>query len=309
VLDIVDPITTSVQRVLRRTGLAGYEPATMATLLAAFERQPPGFQFVDVGANMGLYSAICAAMFEPGRVIAFEPTPDVAAVARRVLEVNGSGAAVGRVEQRALGARPGSAPLYLSAVSDSSNSLVAGFKQSVGSIDVDVTRLDDYVEANGTVPAIIKIDTETFEPAVIEGGRSTLERLRPWLVVEVLNRRGYDHGVDIAAAMEGLGYSYYRLSRQSDWRPAATIAGVPGSKEMDWLLTPAPIDDDFAASVRTWLDRLSTCTADRNPRLPVLALSCHVLRREGVGGFCRRAASFVRTRLPRRRRATLTGST
>jgi FkbM family methyltransferase len=298
VLDIVDPITTSVQRQLRRAGLAGYEPATMATLLAAFERQPPGFQFVDVGANIGLYSATCAAMFDPGRVIAFEPTPDVAAIARRVLEINGAGAAVGRVEQCALGAHRGSAPLYLSAVSDSSNSLVAGFKQNVGSIDVEVTTLDDYVDATGTVPAIIKIDTETFEPAVIEGGRTTLERCRPWLVVEVLNRRGHDHGIDISAAMEGLGYTYYRLSRAADWRPTAPISGVAGSKETDWLLTPRPIDDEFIASVRTWLDRLSACTADRNPRLRVVALSFHVLRREGVGGFRRRAASFVRTRLP-----------
>ena len=102
-------------------------------------------------------------------------------------------------------------PLYLSAVSDSSNSLVAGFKQSVGSIDVAVTTLDDYVEATGTVPAIVKIDTETFEPAVINGARATLERFRPWLVVEVLHRRGHDHGVELSAAMDGLGYTYYRL--------------------------------------------------------------------------------------------------
>ena len=61
----------------------------MAALLAAFQRQPPGFHFVDVGANMGLYSAICAVMFEPGRVVAFEPTPEVAEMARRVLAANG----------------------------------------------------------------------------------------------------------------------------------------------------------------------------------------------------------------------------
>ncbi len=166
-LDIVDPVSTAVQRLLRRTGLAGYEPATMATLLAAFQRQRPGFHFVDVGANMGLYSAICAVMFEPGRVVAFEPTPDVAEVARRVLAANGI--SVERRTSRAVRPRrtSGTVPLYLSAVSDSSNSLVAGFKQSVGSIDVAVTTLDDYVAATGTTPDIVKIDTETFEPAVI----------------------------------------------------------------------------------------------------------------------------------------------
>ncbi len=157
----------------------------MATLLAAFQRQRPGFQFVDVGANMGLYSAICAVMFDPGRVVAFEPTPDVAEVARRVLAANQVSTDIGWVEQCALGEHPGTVPLYLSAVSDSSNSLVAGFKQSVGSIDVTVTTLDDYVDATGTVPAIVKIDTETFEPAVINGARATLRTLPP-----VAGRRG-----------------------------------------------------------------------------------------------------------------------
>ena len=302
-LDIVDPVSTAVQRLLRRSGLAGYEPATMATLLAAFQRQQPGFQFVDVGANMGLYSAICAVLFDPGRVVAFEPTPDVAEVARRVLAANQVSTEIGWVEQCALGEHPGTVPLYLSAVSDSSNSLVAGFKQSVGSIDVTVTTLDDYVEATGTVPAIVKIDTETFEPAVINGARATLQRFRPWLVVEVLHRRGHDHGVELSAAMDGLGYTYYRLAQTSDWRPRTTIAGEQGSKESDWLLTPEPIADGFGVDVRRWLDRLARCTADRNPRLPVMTVARYVLRRHGVRGFTRRGLWYVKEHLPGRRAA------
>ena len=47
------------------------------------------------------------------------------------------------------------------------------------------------------------------------------------------------------AAMAGLGYSYYRLSQTSDWRPRPNIAGEPGSTESDWLLTPHPLDDGF----------------------------------------------------------------
>ena len=296
-LDIVDPISTSVQRLLRRTGLAGYEPATMATLLAAFQRQQPGFHFFDVGANMGLYAAICAVMFRPGRVVAFEPTPEVAEIAGRVLSANGIGPEQARVERCALGESAGTMPLYLSAVSDSSNSLVAGFKPSVGSVDVEVATLDDYVSASGTDPCVVKIDTETFEPAVINGARATLERCRPWLVLEVLHRRGHDHGVEVSAAMAGLGYSFYRLSRSADWRPSPTISGVAGSKETDWLLTPDPIDDAFGEDFRLWLDRLATCTAERNPRLPLATLSLHLLRRDGVRGFARRGARFLSQQL------------
>jgi FkbM family methyltransferase len=284
---------------LRRNGIAGYEPATMSTLLAAFARQQPGFHFVDVGANMGLYSAICAVMFAPGRVVAFEPTPYVADVARRVLKHNGVSPTVGRIEQCALGDRPGTATLYLSAVSDSSNSLVAGFRESVGTIDVPVTTLDDYVRASGTIPDIVKVDTETYEPAVISGGRTTLERFRPWLVVEVLHRRGRDHGSELSVAMDGLGYSYYRLSKTSDWRPRSSIVGEPASKETDWLLTPHPLDDGFAEEARCWLDRLSACTEDRNPPLPLFTVARFVLRHHGVRGLASRSVSYLRKRLPR----------
>jgi FkbM family methyltransferase len=290
-------MSTAVQRYLRRTGLAGYEPATMATLLAAFDRQPPGFQFVDVGANMGLYSAICAVMFVPGRVVAFEPTPDVAAIARRVFAANGIAADVGRVEQCALGDRPGTVPLYLSARSDSSNSLVSGFTQHVGAIDVSVTTLDDYAASTGVAPDVVKVDTETFESVVIDGGRRTLERHRPWLVVEVLHRRGHDHGVELTAAMDGLDYTYYRLSQTTDWRPRPAIAGEPGSRETDWLLTPEPLDAHFAGEVRRWADLVAGCTVDRNPPIPLLTVARHVLRRDGVLGLCRRTISYLRKRI------------
>jgi FkbM family methyltransferase len=293
-LDIVDPMSTAVQRSLRRTGLAGYEPATMATLLATFQRQRAGFTFFDVGANMALYSAMCGVMFDPGRVVAFEPTPDVADVARRVLVANGIADDVGRVEQCALGETTGTALLHLSAISDSSNSLVSGFMKDVGSIDVDVRTLDGYVEATRERPDVVKIDTETFEPAVIRGARCTLQRHRPWLIVEVLHRKGHDHGADLSEAMKGLGYVYYRLTREPNWTPRSVISGVPGTKETDWLLSPEPIDSRFAADVRRWLDRVAMCTADRNPRLPLLWIATHVLRQRGMRGFAAAAGSYVR---------------
>jgi FkbM family methyltransferase len=265
----------------------------MSTLLTLFERQPSGFHFVDVGANMALYSAICGVMFRPGRVIAFEPAPSIAAIARRVLKANGIGPAVGWVERRALGQASGTATLYLGA-SDSSNSLVPGFTKSIGSIDVDLTTLDAYVEATTTTPHVIKIDTETFEPAVIAGARETLRRLRPWLVVEVLHRRGHDHGVELCGSMRGLGYSYYRITGESDWTARTRITGEPGSRETDWLLAPSPIDRNFAGDVRRWADSVARCTADRNPRLPVAGLAYRVLRSDGVPGLRRAVRAFVR---------------
>jgi hypothetical protein len=124
-LDIVEPNSTSVQRALRRGGLAAYEPPTVATLLTLFEGQPPGFGFFDVGANMGLYALLCAKLFEPGVVTGFEPTPSTASVARKIVKANRLDI---DVVAAALSDENGEATLHLSPVSDSSNSLVEGFR-------------------------------------------------------------------------------------------------------------------------------------------------------------------------------------
>ena len=267
-LDVIDGTTTAVQRALRREGLAGYEPATIATFLAAAELEPDGFAFFDVGANVGLYAALCASLFSPGRVVAFEPTPGTARVARKIARVNGLDV---HVEEAALGREPGSARLFLSAKSDASNSLVEGFKESTGTVDVAVTTLDAHVERTGVVPSLLKIDVETFEPDVVAGALATLRDHRPRIVVEVLNRRGHDHGEELTAAMDGLGYRYFPIDPYAEWDERAerdVIIGDPGGVHCDWLLTPEPLPADFLARVDTWERALAACVADRNRTTP-----------------------------------------
>ena len=267
-LDVVDGTTTAVQRSLRRTGLAGYEPATVATFLAAAELEPDGFAFFDVGANMGLYASLCASLFSPGAVVAFEPTPATARVARKIARVNGLDV---RVEEAALGREPGTARLFLSAKSDASNSLVEGFKESTGTVDVEVTTMDRYVERTGVAPSLLKIDVETFEPDVVAGALETLRAHRPRIVGEVLNRRGHDHGEELTAAMDGLGYRYFPIDPYAEWDERArrdVIVGDPGGVHCDWLLTPDPLPADFLARVDAWERALAVCVSDRNRVTP-----------------------------------------
>jgi len=48
---------------IRDCDLASFEPEKAATFLAHFEQADPDFVFYDVGANVGIYSALAAAMF------------------------------------------------------------------------------------------------------------------------------------------------------------------------------------------------------------------------------------------------------
>ena len=289
-LDIVDPNSTAVQRALRRGGLAAYEPPTMTTLLTLFEQEAGSLTFFDIGANMGLYAAICAAGFRPRAIHAFEPTPTTAAAARAVVKANDLNV---EVVEAALGDTNGVAELHLSDQSDSSNSLVVGFKKSSDSVTVTVRRIDDYVAETKVTPTVIKIDVETHEPAVLAGAVDTIAASRPFIVVEVLNRRGHDHGTEITAVMKPFGYSYYRLGSTPDWEAQPVITGALGTTNSDWLLAPAPLAADFVTRWARWSAELAECGSEKNSRVPVMRSVRAAFRRGGISEVFAAARRFV----------------
>ncbi|MGA9275685.1 FkbM family methyltransferase [Ilumatobacter sp.] len=289
-LDLVDPFDTSVQRLIRRSGLASFEPETAAALLALFERHEPGFVLYDVGANVGVYSAIAAAMFRPAAVHAFEPSPTTAAMLSNVVHANQLDVIV---HECALSDANGHAQLFLSPISDASNSMVEGFRDATGELTVETRRLDDVVAETGTPPSIIKIDVETHEPAVLAGARRTLEAHRPYLVIEVLYRSNRDLGAPIMEALSGLGYSYYALSASPDWTPEDRITGRKGVAR-DWLLAPGPLDDEFVQRWSVWHQRYLACDLAGNPRPPILKSARRAFERGGSREIVGTAVRFCR---------------
>lgn len=293
-LDIVEPNTTAVQRFIRREGLGAYEPPTASALLALCDLSDPGFVVYDVGANMGLYGQLAASMFSPSAVHSFEPAPASAEVAGRIGRRNKLALTVHQV---AVSDHAGTAALHLSPVSDASNSLVEGFRATENRIDVRIVTIDDTVEKTGDHPDIIKIDVETHERAVLDGARSTIERDRPALIIEVLRRKGHDHGDEISEFFDGLGYRCFELSADPDWTPHPVVRGS-GTTDRDWLLLPDDLPAGFPERWLMWRDRLSACTAEQNPRVPVFASVGAALRR---GGLREVLATADRYRMSRRR--------
>ena len=266
-LDLVEPNSTAVQRFIRRNGLGAYEPPTAATVLTLCHLADPGFVMYDVGANMGLYGALGASMFSPRRVHAFEPAPRTAAVAARISRRNRLPVTVHAV---ALSDRRGQADLHISPVSDASNSLVPGFRDTDQRVSVATVTLDEIVAKTGDRPDILKIDVETHERAVLDGARDTIRRDRPAVVIEVLRRRGHDHGDEINEFLDGLGYRCFELSAQPTWEASSKVRGS-GSADRDWLLVPDELDRRFAEQWQVWSERWAACTVERNPSVPVIA--------------------------------------
>ena len=294
VLDIIEPNTTATQRFIRREGLGAYEPPTAAAMLALCEYHDPGFVVYDVGANMGLYGQLAASMFSPLIVHSFEPTPSSAEVARRISVRNRLAVTVHQV---AASDEVGHAVLHLSPGSDASNSLVEGFRVTDDRIDVRTVTIDSMVNETGDRPDIVKIDVETHERAVLDGARVTIENHRPSLIVEVLRRKGHDHGEEINAFFAGLGYRCFELSAEPDWEPHAGVRGS-GTTDRDWMVLPDDLPTDFPERWAVWRDRLSACTAERNPRPPIGESVKAAFRR---GGWREVVATADRYRRSRRR--------
>jgi FkbM family methyltransferase len=240
---------------LDEQGLAGYERESLACFLAATDVAGPG-AVLDVGANVGIYAALASALTER-RVCAFEPSPALADIARRFAADNNLSYTT---ESLALGAENGSATLYLSDITDTSNSLAAGFRRSSVQIKVPVERLDSYVARTGVVPAVIKVDTETTEPDVLAGAAKTIAAHRPWILCEVLAGRVETRLTEV---LTPFGYHWYQITGNIPYLEAEQIAGDNTYQHLMWLFAPEKPGEDFWATLRERTVALEACTVAR----------------------------------------------
>lgn len=235
---LVDARASVNQRQLRRNGLAGWQSATTAGLLTAWDLVAKPGVFFDVGANAGVYSLLCRVLWPSIRAVAFEPSPSTVRAGVQWAGANGVDVVF---EQAAVSETDGRAPLYLSKKSDASNSLVAGFREPSATVDVELVTLDGYVERTGVAPTVVKIDVERHEPAVIRGARETLGAHRPVVVMEVLGAGPSGSARGAHQLLEGLGYQPHDLGSRDRlyW---------PGRTPTEW-------DERFAG----WLEAVSRC--------------------------------------------------
>ncbi|MGA3263661.1 MAG: FkbM family methyltransferase [Terracidiphilus sp.] len=140
----------------------------------------------DVGANVGYYSLTAAPLvgFE-GRIYAFEPATRQFGRLKENASRNGFRQIL--PYKLALSDKAGEAVLHLENVFNTgSASLRAAGIKNISAEMVTCTTLDEFVESQALDRLdVIKIDVEGYELAVLNGGRKTLERFHPVLLVEV----------------------------------------------------------------------------------------------------------------------------
>jgi FkbM family methyltransferase len=142
---------------------------------------PDNGLFLDIGANLGVYSTALWKMRGRMRGAAFEPIPTTQALLRQTFELNDVPCSIEKV---AISDVPRT--LKLSAYEHGHNNFwIVNDDKSHPTLDVAALPLDAWsAEQKDRVPGAIKIDVEGHELSVIKGARQTLAKHRPALVVE-----------------------------------------------------------------------------------------------------------------------------
>lgn len=181
----------------------------------------------DVGAHAGQYTKLFARLARRGLVYAIEPQSYARRILRAAIHFN----RVRNVEilSLALGAARGTATLTIPVKRSGSYGFGLahlGPDTHDGSAEtetVEVTTLDALVAKLGlTRLDFIKADIEGWEQAMIDGGRATLARFKPAMLLELDESRLRRAGGSVAAlwrTLTELGYRAY--------------AGEPGGAALD----------------------------------------------------------------------------
>lgn len=157
------------------------EPAATARYraeLSRLEAERGGLTVVDVGSNAGYFALqYPARMRDPGRVIAIEPVPESFSLLERNVRLNGFEDPV-RCYRRAIGSQSANARMKTAPQSNLSTlGDHVGEGSYVGEIDVEVSRLDEFLAENG-IPYesvdVVRMDVQGYEYEILRGMRELL---------------------------------------------------------------------------------------------------------------------------------------
>jgi len=229
-----------VQREIFFTG--AFEPDTVRFLSAYLK---PGMHFVDIGANVGQFTLIGAALVGTGgSVYAFEP-------ARRTYEALSENIRLNdfthvAAEQAALSDHVGEANFYAEEHENWGMSSLTAFETAGTDYAaappqvVALTTLDAYL-AERKIKRIdfIKMDAEGAELSILRGARSLLSTCPPPRILCELNfitcgRFGY-HPREIVTLLAGYGYRAFHLdaATEDDQTPLGSLDALEGRGHVD----------------------------------------------------------------------------
>lgn len=229
-----------------------WEPHIERTLRALLH---PGDTAMDIGANIGYFSAVMARCVGPdGKVIAFEPVPSSFERLSLCRELNGLNNLT--TLSYALGAEEREVEIcYNPIIMGSASIYQTQSSEDIRSASVEMVRLDTLV-ARGVAPRpdLIKIDVEGHEKDVFAGAAETIRAARPAIIFEYNTETASMAGwnlADLTAILKALGpYRFYLLDEEAILVEIDPVTyTIPYGKYVDILADCGRVDLEHAKSM------------------------------------------------------------
>jgi FkbM family methyltransferase len=196
-----------------------------------------GATFLDIGANIGYYSALALTRVGPaGRVVAIEPDPETFEYLQRTIGANGNDRA--SVIRKGLADESGTLRLYRNSSNRGDNRFYAN-DLADGHVEVEVARADDVLASLGIGRVdFIKIDVQGFEGRVFYGLERTIRNSSPLVILSEfwpwgLREAGSDP-FEVLKRLQEFGLQLHELATDGSTLPlndhAGFIARYPGRK-------------------------------------------------------------------------------
>lgn len=198
------------------------EPLTRERFMSSIA---PGDLVIDVGAYLGTFTLRAAQRVGPqGRVIAFEPDRVTHDALVRSIEANGLSGTVD-LRQQAVSDSAGPVTLHRHPTDPSMNSILPGSPGEI--VSVGSLRLD---QLEGPLPAVVKVDAEGADLAVLQGLGVRMGSVRAVFVE--LSTTQPEQADAIVELLEGAGFSSFEVinERAGDAHPYPLTA-------QDWEAT------------------------------------------------------------------------
>jgi FkbM family methyltransferase len=199
-----------------------YEPEVRQQIV---ERLTPGGVAIDVGANVGWHALLMASRVGPaGQIYAFEPNDSTRDRLRAAVEANHFAQIA--IDSRAAADRQGSLGFEAPDAGHFWDGTGRLSRDPRSAHAVDCITLDAFVAARGIRRvALVKIDVEGWELAVLRGATDVLRMLRPAIVFEFdphyVERSGGTSS-ELTGCLVEAGYALFAL------RPKHAPCPVPG---------------------------------------------------------------------------------
>lgn len=190
---------------------------------------PPG-DMLDIGANLGVFSAGLCRKFPTRRLFAFEPNASTFASLQQNLRLNDCANA--KAYPFAVAERDGEIAFALDESNRAMNHIAYGAGQGVAS--VHCVSVDSFLDDNSIESvALMKVDVEGFETKVFRGARKALAEgiiaVVYFEVCPVIAERAGFNPSDSARVLLEAGYKLFGITKTGALAPAelAELAGAP----------------------------------------------------------------------------------